>query len=341
MDLEQIHLWLFSHSSAYNEKNNGGFMFDTSEFWHSPTKSELHVNIKAAKKPSAKNPKAVIHINHGLAEHAARYGRFADTLTKAGFAVYAQDHRGHGQTIAPDAPHGIFAKHNGWDKVLADMHFVNHEIKKRHTDTPIILFGHSMGAMLAYNYLLRWPESIDAAAIWNADLSKSPSLALLGLVLGAEKLFKGAGGESMVASLTFDAFNKKFKPNVTDFDWLSKDIEECRAYADDELCGWRPSVSMWQDLRSGIIAAAQGKGLEKVPQNMPINILGGLSDPSTRFGKAQQELADRLRKAGFTDIELTLRPDGRHEALNEPPAERNQVMDDFIGWAERTVSNPA
>jgi alpha-beta hydrolase superfamily lysophospholipase len=44
------------------------------------------------------NSKAVIQIAHGLGEHARRYDDMAAALNRAGFTVYADDHRGHGQT---------------------------------------------------------------------------------------------------------------------------------------------------------------------------------------------------------------------------------------------------
>jgi len=42
-------------------------------------------------------PRAVVHIAHGLGEHAARYGRLGAALNSAGYTVYADDHRGHGR----------------------------------------------------------------------------------------------------------------------------------------------------------------------------------------------------------------------------------------------------
>ena len=50
--------------------------------------------------------KAIIHISHGMVEHALRYKRFANELCKSGYAVYTHDIRGHGQTRAHDAPQG-------------------------------------------------------------------------------------------------------------------------------------------------------------------------------------------------------------------------------------------
>ncbi len=313
--------------------------YTKTQAWDSPTGASLCVYHKQAQgsiKGKAK-PKAIIHINHGLGEHGGRYARFAEKLSAAGYAVYAQDHRGHGATTAPDANQGVFASHDGWNKVLADMQYVNGEIRKRHKGIPVVMFGHSMGAMLTYNYLLRWPETIDAAAVWNADLSKNPALKLLGLILAVERRLKGANAPSIANAMTFGAFNKKFKPGQTGCDWLSKDIDECRAYDDDPDCGWPVTVSMWQDVLSGITYGSSDKGLENVPKPMPIYLLGGDADPSTRNAKAQTELGARLKSAGLTNIKTTIRKHGRHEALNEPKTERDAVVAEFVEWAATVI----
>ena len=54
-----------------------------------------------------KEVKAIIHIAHGMVEHALRYSRFAKELCQLGYAVYSHDIRGHGHTEAEDAPQGV------------------------------------------------------------------------------------------------------------------------------------------------------------------------------------------------------------------------------------------
>jgi len=303
------------------------------EAWDTPTGASICVYHRKAKG----NAKGIVHINHGLADHAGRYARFAEALSAAGFHVYAHDHRGHGATTAPDAAQGVFAASDGWGQVLADIKYVNGEVKAKHPKLPLIMFGHSMGAMLTYNYLLRWPGTIDATAVWNAAMSKSPLTGLLKFVLAMEKLFKGRTAPSIVSKLTFDTFNKGFKPNVTSADWLSKDVAECQAYENDPDGGWRPSVSMWQDVRKGIVYGASDKGLKNVRKTMPIYIMGGDADPSVEKGKATLDLEKRLKAAGLTNVKMTLRKNGRHEALNEPQAERDAIMGAFIEWANSAV----
>ena len=92
--------------------------------------------------------RAVIHITHGMAEHALRYSRFASKLANASYAVFAHDYRGHGFTKASDAPQGLFGESNGFSLVLEDQNEVINLIKQRLPNKPIICFGHSLAQLL-------------------------------------------------------------------------------------------------------------------------------------------------------------------------------------------------
>ena len=74
--------------------------FDIETTHASPSGATLKLYVMQAKA----SPRGVIQVNHGLAEHASRYARFAEAMAARGFHVYAHDHRGHGATTAPDAP---------------------------------------------------------------------------------------------------------------------------------------------------------------------------------------------------------------------------------------------
>ena len=77
-------------------------------------------------------PRAIVQIAHGLTEHSARYGRLAAALNAAGYAAYANDHRGHGpKTAAADLGH--FADEGGWDKVVGDLWTLNRLIATEQT----------------------------------------------------------------------------------------------------------------------------------------------------------------------------------------------------------------
>ena len=97
--------------------------------------------------------RAVVQIAHGWAEHAARYWRVADALCRAGYAVYANDHRGHGHTARTAAELGFCAEHDGWNKCIGDLWQLHQRIAASHPGTPIVAFGHSMGSFITQQFI--------------------------------------------------------------------------------------------------------------------------------------------------------------------------------------------
>lgn len=278
--------------------------------------------------------KAAIQINHGLAEHAARYARFADFLAARGFHVYAHDHRGHGATSAPDAPAGRFAANDGVDRVLADVGAVHDHIAERHPGLPVIIFGHSMGGLIALNFVLRHSSRVAAAAIWNANFSAGVLGRLAQAILAYERFRLGSDVPSrMLPRLTFADWAKKVPNRRTDFDWLSRDRAEVDAYVADPLCGWDASVSMWSDVFELIFDGADDRNFAAVRKDLPFYLVGGERDPATDGGKAVEALAARMRRMGFSNLVSTVYPETRHESLNE--VNRDIVMADFAAWLER------
>lgn len=297
----------------------------------SPSGAQLHVHERYPK-----SPRAILQINHGMAEHSARYERFAGFLHDRGYGTVAHDHRGHGHTSARDAPLGSFGK-GGLPIVLEDIDCINKHIAERFAGVPIVCFGHSMGAMLAMNYCLHHPQSIAAGAIWNANLNRSAPLSLLTLALKAERMFKGSDVPSAIArKATFEAFNKEFSPTKTDFDWLSRDREEVGKYVDDPLCGFDVSVGLWLDVLEAIRYAGSDSNLSALPSSMPFSLVAGGADPSTRKGKDIELLAERLRGAGLRDVAVNIFPGTRHEGLNE--INRDEIMHEFADWLNARFS---
>ena len=114
---------------------------------HSGARLRIYRNL------SSSAPKAVVHISHGMAEHAGRYAWFMQRLKEAGYAVYAHDIRGHGHTFASNSSKGHFCDKNGLDKILHDLDFVIDLIKQNHPNIPIFCFGHSLGSILLLRYV--------------------------------------------------------------------------------------------------------------------------------------------------------------------------------------------
>ena len=280
--------------------------------------------------------KGVVQICHGLGEHAGRYGRFADALATAGYAVYAEDHRGHGGTTAADAPAGFFAEHDGWNKALADKAFVNQHIRQQHPDLPVIMFGHSLGGTLALSYMLHHAKSVAGVAVWNATTNSGALLSVMKFVLFVEKSLRGSKATSIVNALTFGQWGKSIKPHRTDFDWLSHDEAEVDKYVADPLCGWPVPVSLWRDVSDGMSDCGNDNKLSALPKDLPFNLLGGDQDPATEGGKAVLDLDRRLKSQGFANITTTIKENTRHETLNE--VDRDQTTKEFIAWLDQVVA---
>lgn len=300
----------------------------------SPTGATLNLHHRAAEGRAL----GVIQINHGLAEHAARYERFASDLATAGFHVYAQDHRGHGATAVANTPGRMFAWKDGAAKVIADVDMVHDLISAQHPGLPVIAFGHSMGGLITLNYAMRHAGRLAGAAVWNANFSAGILGQLARVLLAWERFRLGSDAPSRILPrLTFQAWNRQFDPARTGFDWLSRDEAEVDKYVVDPLCGWDASVSLWQDLFGFIFAGADNANLKSLPRDFPIHLLGGEKDPATDGGKAVTQLKDRLDRLGFNAVDCTILPETRHESLNE--INRDETTRRFIAWARKTVAS--
>ena len=181
--------------------------------------------------PRNDQPKAAIQIAHGLAEHAARYARLAEALNAAGYAVYANDHRGHGRTVKSADDLGFFAERDGWRKCVDDLWQLNRHVAATHPGLPIVSAGPFHGINPGGAVHGRSRNALAGVVLSGAN-GKPTSLAKIGsAITWAERARLGARGKSkLVQSLTFDAFNKNFAPTRTAFDWLSRDPAEVDKY---------------------------------------------------------------------------------------------------------------
>ncbi|NWG93651.1 MAG: alpha/beta hydrolase [Parvularculaceae bacterium] len=268
--------------------------------------------IAAFSWPAASRPRAVVQIAHGLAEHAGRYRRLAAALNAAGIAAYANDHRGHGASIAPGARPGDFGA-GGWEGLVEDMAALTSIIRRENPEAPVILLGHSMGSFAAQTYLLDRSGAIDACALsGSSDLPSLVELAMSG------------------ADMSFAAFNKPFEPARTAFDWLSRDPAEVDAYVNDPLCGFEAPPETAFAIMAPAARYAEPNGLRSVRRDIPIRIFSGADDPLCGGGALIEKLAGRYRNAGLERVTTKLYEGGRHEMFNE--INRDEVTRDLIDW---------
>jgi alpha-beta hydrolase superfamily lysophospholipase len=287
-------------------------------------------------------PRAVLHIVHGMAEHALRYKRLADKFNAAGIEVWAADQRGHGKTadVKVNKPgSGGILGHCGdgssFDLVTKDIHAINAEIKKT-VNIPVFLLGHSWGSFLVQNYI----EEYSADSLINGCILSGtkgpgdvklkagiPFLTFLAAIRGQRN------GSRIAKALADGPYNKPFKPNRTPFDWISRDEDEVDKYNADPLCGMLCSTGFYRELAKLLYHIHRSEELAKISRNLPVYIFSGSADPVGDMGASPTALVNAYRGLGIVDLEFVLYPGARHETLNE--TNREEVTDNLFSWLNK------
>lgn len=251
-------------------------------------------------------PKAVVIIVHGYAEHSGRYANLAARLTSHGYAVYAFDLRGHGRS------EGARAFVWSFEEYLADLeHFLAH-VKEREPRKPTFVLGHSMGGEVV------------------ALLAATRKLEVRGLVLSGPLLKIGEAVSPLLQrfSLIVGYILPKFPGVKLDSRDLSRDRQVVSDYDNDPLVyrGRMPARTGAEILRA---TKRINSWIEAI--TLPLLILHGTADRLADVQGSKQLYA----RAGSPDKTLKLYQGFYHEVLNEP--EKAQVLADLLEWLDAHV----
>jgi len=273
--------------------------------------------------------RAVMHVVHGMAEHAARYARLAGALTAEGFVVYAHDHRGHGKSASRDAV-GDMGK-DGWLHAFDDLRALVLKEKAAHEGLPFVIFGHSMGSFMVQELLFELSNGLTAAVLSGTNGKPTPIAAAGRLVARAERLRVGREGHSkLLAALSFETFNKAFRPNRTGFDWLSRDNAEVDLYVADPWCGFECSTETWVGLLDTLGRIALPQNQARIRKDLPVYVFAGGDDQMSEKAKGVRQLLGAYEHAGLRDVTHNIYEGARHETLNE--TNRDEVTSDLVKW---------
>lgn len=127
-------------------------------------------------------PLAVVHITHGLGEHAGRYAHVAQRLNALGFAVRAHDHFGHG--LSSGARGGLPNEL----RLIDDLAPLIDDARKAFPGLPVVLLGHSMGGLVAASFVARRVRPVDALVLSSPALSPTLNAAQKGLIAVLSRL---------------------------------------------------------------------------------------------------------------------------------------------------------
>jgi len=255
-------------------------------------------------------PRAILLIAHGWAEHSGRYMNPVNYFVPRGYAVYAPDHRGHGKSEGARGYVERFSDYLDDFKTFFDI------VRSKHGNTKIYLVGHSMGGTLATAYAVRHQDELAGLILSGASLdlgsSLSSGLALL-LIPFARILSVIAPGMGI---------------RVLDASAISRDKSVVDAYVNDPL--------VYRGKITSRFGAEMIKTLQQLPSQMPeirlpILIMQGSADLLSN-PEGSRILYERV---GSGDKTLKLYDGFYHEIFNEPG--QQQVFADMEAWLAARV----
>lgn len=260
-----------------------------------------------------RQPERLLVIVHGMAEHAARYAPLAEWLTEQQVAVVALEQRGHSDDC-PDEELGHLADTDGWQKAIHDVGQVIHYARALEPQLPVTLFGHSMGSFVVQCVAQQYAQDIDALVLSATNRINRPMLKASKLIVnlvGRLRGFRNATG--FIERVNFGAYNRHFKPNRTDYDWLSRDTTQVDAYIEDAYCGFACTPRLWSDLIAGMLTIRP----ETWAKDLPVHLMSGSEDGLGEWGRGIARHIDDLNTAGVQVASNRLFEGGRHELINE------------------------
>lgn len=263
------------------------------------------------------DPKAIIQLVHGLGEHANRYEHLIKDLNRAGYHVYATDHRGHGQTGVAMRKAGIIERQGqlgpgGMKSVFTDELELTSIIEREQPDDMIVLMGQSWGSLIIQR-LLDTDADRYAAVVLTAS-----TLAMLGtLPTGGndakfvEKGDKPLGGE-----------------------WLSRKPGVAERFRTDPLNF--PETAM-QAFGLPNCLRLLGTPKKGIPSDLPILQMAG-SEDQLGGERGNRLLQKAFMKAGVDDVQVIIYHGARHEVFHE--TNYDEVLSDLLGWLDGEFADP-
>ena len=278
-------------------------------------------------------PKAIVQLAHGVAEHILRYDHFARYLASQGYIVVGTDHLGHGRSLREKGELGWFGDNQGWERLVEDMHTLHIQTARRHPGLPYFLFGHSMGSFLARTYVIRYGSGLDGV-ILSGTGHQSKALLNAGYAIGKMECRRhGTRYRSeKFNDLLFGKNNAGYSVVHTAYDWLSRDDGVVSEYVNDPLCGFLPTVGLLRDMLGGMLFITRQKNIVRMRKDLPVYFMSGDCDPVGENGKGVIRAYKAFLAAGMKDVTMKLYASGRHEMLNE--LNRDEVYRDITAWLD-------
>ncbi len=246
------------------------------------------------------DPRAVLVLVHGLGEHSSRYQVLAGRFTDEGIAVFTMDNRGHGKS---SGGRGVM----DFEKVLSDIEELLAQAHQRYPDAPVILFGHSLGALLTMTYTEREVPAVVA------QIASAPAL---------DSELREQKVKFTIANVLGGVAPDIVLPTGLDSKGVSRDPAVVAAYEADPLVHDKGSFGLAKATFSAMDAM-----MEQTTFPVPLLIIHGTGDRLT-VPSASKQFVEQVTG----DVTLIEYEGLYHEPHNEP--EQEEVFSDIMGWLE-------
>ncbi|MCD8106510.1 MAG: alpha/beta hydrolase [Oscillospiraceae bacterium] len=277
-------------------------------------------------------PKAYLHVVHGMEEHIGRYDRFMKVAAENGYICFGYDHLGHGLTAQPTGDFGYIADKDGWLRLCQDVQFFSSAVIAEYgSGLPYYLMGHSMGSFIvrAASEMYVKPDKL-------IIMGTGGPMALSGVGLCLVKLNKAIYGgkhcSKFVYLTVFGSYNSHFKAENDTRSWLSSIKEERDRNRDDEFCRIKFTIGGMEDLLRLQRFVNRKAWFSALPSELPIFLVAGTDDPVGSYGKGVTRVYNLL-KQNNKNATLKLYQGGRHEILNDVC--REEVTGDILEFLKK------
>ena len=245
-------------------------------------------------------PKAILLIVHGLAEHSGRYMNVVNHFVPLGYAVHGFDHPGHGKSDGTRVYVERFEDYTDTIKIYFD---------RVRPAKPVFLVGHSMGGLIAALYLLDHQREMTGAVL------SGPAVKVPGKITPT----------TVLVGKMFSALMPRFGLLGLDAEGVSRDPAVVQAYINDPLVH---SGKITARLAAEMLKAMQRISAQASKITLPMMIVQGSADRLVDPAGARM-LYDTV---GSADKEIKIYEGFYHEVFNEP--ERERVLHDVERWIE-------
>ena len=298
-----------------------------SSFRH-PSRDGIHTLAGIVVHPSGQ-PRAILHIVHGMTEHISRYTAAMRTFAAAGILCVGYDNLGHGYT-AKAGEHGFIAEKEGYRLLAEDVASFAATVKTKYgEDLPYILLGHSMGSFIV-RYAAEKTFCPDKLIVMGTGGKNPLADVALGLISMNSRIYGERHVSKFLDKLAFGSYNDRFEKGERNA-WLTTDFTVREKYRHDPLCQFRFTVSAMGDLIRLLKYTNRPAWYENIQKGLPILLVSGEDDPVGNYGKGVREVYTGLKKAGHTPT-LKLYAGARHEIFNDHC--RDTVMADILDFID-------